>query len=73
MIIEIDKEFRDSFICCDVSWISIFRDECEILIAQSLGYNLANKFSLKVMDQTNGIQTPSMNESISQKNGLKPS
>ena len=36
MIIEIDKESRDWFICCDVSWISKFPNDCEIFIARGL-------------------------------------
>eukprot|EP01084_Bolivina_argentea_P017223 32173_1 len=37
MIIEIDEEYRSNrkIFCCDVSWISKFPDECEVLIARS--------------------------------------
>eukprot|EP01084_Bolivina_argentea_P096781 173987_1 len=37
MIIEIDKSFKNNeyLLCCDVSWISKFPDECEVLFARS--------------------------------------
>eukprot|EP01084_Bolivina_argentea_P202728 346325_1 len=40
MIIKIDKEFKNSssVYCCDVSWISRFPDECEILFARSINW-----------------------------------
>eukprot|EP01083_Nonionella_stella_P253106 871291_1 len=53
MMIQIDKTTRSSpvFLCCDVSWISKFPDECEILIARSTVYN---KFKLKIIDENDG-------------------
>eukprot|EP01083_Nonionella_stella_P184272 668481_1 len=60
MIIEIDEEYRNTMgvLCCDVSWISKFSDECEILIARSAGnFKDSNRFTLKVLDDSQGIQT----------------
>eukprot|EP01084_Bolivina_argentea_P152503 266026_1 len=38
MVIEFDKEYKDTnSIWCNVSWISKFPDECEILFARSTG------------------------------------
>eukprot|EP01084_Bolivina_argentea_P005387 10166_1 len=44
MLIQMDAEFRKSVLtyCCDVSWISKFPDECEILVARK-----ADEFSLE--------------------------
>eukprot|EP01084_Bolivina_argentea_P041254 76118_1 len=36
MLIEIDNNFRENAICCDVSWISRYGYESEILIARSI-------------------------------------
>eukprot|EP01084_Bolivina_argentea_P310097 536486_1 len=72
MIIEIDEWFRNDplTICCDVSWISKFPDECEVLIARSImsdpilthidgpnDYFKADNFSCKIMDEKQGMQT----------------
>ena len=59
MLIVIDKNIRQSvnFLCCDVSWISKFPDECEILIARS---TVHNQFQLDVIDQQKQIQIVSM-------------
>ena len=54
MMIHIDKDFKDHGIeCCDVSWISKFPDECEILFSRS---NL-ERFKCKVVDESSGTQT----------------
>ena len=44
MIIEIDKEYKGNkdIYCCDVSWISKFPDECEVLFARSLRQHVVN-------------------------------
>ena len=42
--------------CCDVSWISKFPDECEILFARALFWQ-ANDFSLLVTDESKGVQS----------------
>ena len=62
MIIQIDEKYRSNrFIpCCDVSWISKFPDECEILIARSTSLRHNNNFSLSILDEQNGIQTVSL-------------
>eukprot|EP01083_Nonionella_stella_P129074 391387_1 len=57
MIIQLDAAVRRWFFCCDVSWISKFPDESEILIARSVSYN---NFVLNVVDEINGIQTVSL-------------
>ncbi len=57
MLIQIDKEMRNFFVCCDVSWISKFPDECEILISRSIGDGWRNNsFSLSVLDEQAGVQ-----------------
>ena len=64
MILEIDKAYKSdvAVYCCDVSWISKFPDECEILFARStpveFGYN--NNFQCIVMDDSKGTQTISL-------------
>ena len=59
MLIVLDDNIRRSvnFICCDVSWISLFPDECEILIARS---TVHNKFKLMVIDQKQKVQVVSL-------------
>ena len=60
MMIHFDEAFKDprhgGIICCDVSWISKFPDECEILFARSR-YKGENNFACVVLDEVNGIQT----------------
>ena len=66
MIIQIDKKYRSSYkvSCCDVSWISKFPDECEILISRSTkDWYGENTFSLSILDEQNGIQTVSLKHS----------
>ena len=60
MLIQIDKEFKNNkrVFCCDVSWISKFPDECEVLFARHLYYNAG--FQCKVLDENQGIQTISL-------------
>eukprot|EP01083_Nonionella_stella_P204794 746291_1 len=66
IILEFDKVFRydaDIF-CCDVSWISKFEDECEILFARSSRNSWDhNNFSFEIVDQQKGIQTVSVSYS----------
>ena len=57
MMIEIDKDYKKFVTCCDVSWISKFPDECEILFARSLQ---GHKFKCLILDESNGIQTISL-------------
>eukprot|EP01084_Bolivina_argentea_P202571 346095_1 len=60
MIIQIDEEFKHKA-GCDVSWISKFWGECEVLFARSLqGTWRGNNFSCVVSDERNGIQTVSL-------------
>eukprot|EP01083_Nonionella_stella_P246949 856776_1 len=61
MIINIDKEFKndDYVYCCDVSWISKFPDECEVLFARSMRYTYGD-FECVVLDDANGVQTVSL-------------
>ena len=64
MIIEIDEKYKNdkSVKCCDVSWISRFGYECEILFARSKGDKMggSDKFSCIVLDESNGVQTVSL-------------
>ena len=65
MIIEIDKKYKNAIWgvpCCDVSWISKFPDEAEILFARSKGKHAFNNFNLTVVDESNGIQTVSLQD-----------
>eukprot|EP01084_Bolivina_argentea_P296275 510235_1 len=56
MIFEIDERYRENAICCDVSWISKFPLECEILVARSIDAVL-NSFQCAIVDERNEIQT----------------
>ena len=47
-------------LCCDVSWISKFPDDCEILFARSLGW--LDNFSCVILDEVNGVQTVSLKQ-----------
>ena len=65
MMIHIDEKYRDNnqhgIYCCDVSWISKFPDECEILFARSLQWrDCHNRFKCVILDEVNGIQTISL-------------
>eukprot|EP01084_Bolivina_argentea_P013317 24963_1 len=74
MILEINKKFRSNCICCDVSWISLF-DECEVLVARcprtkyhaysggETDYGVQHEmlFQCFIVDESNGIQTVSVN------------
>ena len=65
MIIEIDKWYKCNYFvkCCDVSWISKFPDECEILFARSstsIFNDYGKSFSCVVVDESKGIQTVSL-------------
>lgn len=64
MIIEIDESFRKLNKCCNVSWISKFPDECEILIARSVGAVDNNKFQCKILDEHDGIQTVCLSNNL---------
>eukprot|EP01084_Bolivina_argentea_P075899 137543_1 len=56
MIIQIDKQFKNNELiyCCDLSWISKFPDECEILFARSIGFG-SDGFKCKVLDESKGV------------------
>ena len=55
MIIHFDVEYRDcgsDVPCCDVSWISKFPDECEVLFARPIDYyKQTTNFSCIVLDE----------------------
>ena len=57
MMICFDENFKDYFgiYCCDVSWISKFPDECEVLFARSV--DAYDNFKCVVVDEKDGIQT----------------
>ena len=64
LMLEVDKTFKDDrAICCDVSWISKFQDECEILFARSnvnVQFHHAFKehaFECEILDETKNVQT----------------
>ena len=60
MIIKIDESYRndEDVYWCDVSWISKFPDECEILFSRDANQWVdGGGFSCKVMDESNGVQT----------------
>ena len=61
MMIEFDQEYRhySGVRCCDVSWISKFPDECEVLFARSLQIDY-NNFQCEILEEVNGTQTISL-------------
>ena len=63
MLIQIDKEFKndDMIFCCDVSWISKFPDECEVLFTRS-AYGVWDAFKCNVLDNVNGVQTVALSK-----------
>ena len=56
MMIEIDKKYkiRSDVYCCNVSWISKFPDECEILFARGIHYR--SNFKCEILDNSGDIQ-----------------
>ena len=65
MLIHFDEDFRNDLNvdCCDVSWVSNFPDECEVLFSRSLHCKYANNFQCVVLDQVKGMQTISLTKS----------
>ena len=65
MLIQFDKDYKghSDVYCCDVSWISKFPDECEILFARSLNWipwdsnSGDDEFECDVLDDSSGVQT----------------
>lgn len=57
MLIQIEKEFKNApgVVCADVSWISKFPDESEILFARS-ARTYSDSFECSVLDAVNGTQ-----------------
>ena len=55
VLFEIDETFRENAICCDVSWISKFENEREVLFARSIDAVL-NDFECKVVGQDEDLQ-----------------
>eukprot|EP01084_Bolivina_argentea_P188668 324719_1 len=63
MMLEFDEKFRAEwnkliFRSCDVSWISRFEDEAEILFARSVGS--INQFQYKILEEQKEIQIVSV-------------
>ena len=62
MIIQFDQKYKSHLCvkCCDVSWISKFPDECEVLFARSIGPNIGSdmgtNFKCFVLNESNGVQ-----------------
>ena len=52
MIIHFDEKFRQNNKCCDVSWISKFPDECEVLFARSVKSEMEKSY-MNLADQPN--------------------
>ena len=48
MMMELNENIAQNFICCSVTWVSKFRDECEILIARTV--NTTNAATLSVVE-----------------------
>ena len=71
MIIQIDKEFKndDKIYCCDVSWISKFPHECEILFARSIGFG-TDGFKCRILDESKGVQTVALTASATNKDQI---
>ena len=59
MLIEFAKDTVNQFVCCNVTWISKFPHECEILIARNDGIGAGglnderNRFDLRVVEYQN--------------------
>ena len=49
MLMQINKDVVNTFICCSVEWISKFDYECEILIARSKDYSM-DATRMNIMD-----------------------
>eukprot|EP01084_Bolivina_argentea_P213867 363127_1 len=63
MIIEMEESIRQSFVCCNVQWISKFPDECEVLIARTAyGYGSGKRFKLSILEHKGRIQTVGLKE-----------
>ena len=60
MLMEFDEGYKNNkyVLCCDVSWISKFPDECEVLFARSTAF--VNQFCCTTLDESDGIQTLSL-------------
>eukprot|EP01084_Bolivina_argentea_P064034 116802_1 len=62
MMIQFDQKYKQhqEVYCCDVSWVSKFADECEILFARSLHVMESqagdNQFQCDVLDDSSGVQ-----------------
>ena len=56
MMLQIDPSYKEKVKCCDVSWISKFPDECEVLFARSIGF-VGDNFKCEVIDESSGVQT----------------
>eukprot|EP01084_Bolivina_argentea_P015318 28634_1 len=60
--LQIEPSFKENAICCDVSWISKFTVEREILFARSVSKHYSS-YQLKVEEDNNGVQTAIIQES----------
>ena len=68
MIIEIDESFKDNeFVsCCDVSWISKYPQEKEVLFSRSLDWT-GDGFKCVVVDEIENIQNVLLSQNCKQK------
>ena len=62
MLIELNSECIQQFICCSLDWISKFPDECEVLIARSLtrSESSSNSGQLSVIHNADDLQIVQM-------------
>ena len=66
-IICVEENFKEQSVCADVSWISKFPDECEVLFARSVSKHYTS-FECRVIDEANdGIQILILREPITKK------
>ena len=61
MLIQFDVWYKDCMICCDVSWISKFPDECEVIFARNTSDN--SHFKCIVTDESKGVQSVCLQKS----------
>ena len=61
-----DEKFKENSVCCDVSWISVYHEEKEVLFARSISKNYSS-FECKVTEEVDNMQWVMLREPITQK------
>mmetsp|Transcript_5831 Transcript_5831/g.9729 ORF Transcript_5831/g.9729 Transcript_5831/m.9729 type:complete len:524 (-) Transcript_5831:9-1580(-) len=57
IMIELHNSFRKHHVCADVSWLSLFPDECQVLLARDIPMDdRFYSYTLKLQNEVNGIQ-----------------